>query len=111
MRETSSDQVARPRTRPGLATRLAGRGGYGVLPQGAFGGGQVHGALVMDRARLEIGVGAGFAGKFVLTESVSRRPLHLSVQVAGCMQITRRRLDLRGCLGFEVGNVAVRRPE
>jgi|JI10StandDraft_1071094.scaffolds.fasta_scaffold01941_1 hypothetical protein len=111
MRETSSERVARPRTRPGLVMRLAGRGGYGVLPQGAFGGGYVYGALVMGRARLELGVGAGFAGKFVLTESVSRRPLHLSVMVAGCMQRTRRRLDLRGCLGFEAGNVAVRRPE
>jgi hypothetical protein len=66
---------------------------------------------VTGRARLELGVGAGYGGKFVLTEKVMRRPLHLSVQLLGCGEVTPRRLDLRWCLGIEVGNVAVRRQE
>jgi len=64
----------------------------------------------MGHVRLELGVGAGYAGSLVLTENVRRRPLHLSMQLAGCGEMTRPGgVALRLCLGLEIGHVAVRR--
>lgn len=91
-----------------LRVRVNARTGYGLLPQGLFGGGQVHAALRVGRARVELGVSVSNAGPLVLTDVVRRRPLHVGLLLHACGELTRGSIDLRLCLGVEGGLITVK---
>lgn len=92
----------------GVRVRWSVRAGRGVLPQPTFGGGLVHAALVVGRARLELGATISGAGPLGISPERTHRPIHTGLQVNACGEFTRRAVDARLCLGAEGGLIVMR---
>ncbi len=106
--EKQREPVARRALPLGLRIRAEARVGHGVLPQSVFGGGRLHAALVMGRARVELGVGMSGAGPLVVPgDDATPRPFHASIQLSGCGDPIQGKVDLHLCAGFEGGRVFV----
>jgi len=87
----------------GMRMRWAGRTGYGVLPDTAFGGGQLTLGLVAGRASVELGGTFSGGRPLVIPEAETRRAYHTSLQLHGCGEIASGTVSVRLCLGLEGG--------
>ncbi|MDC0716767.1 hypothetical protein [Nannocystis bainbridge] len=97
--------------RPALHVRLAGQVGLGLLPRGAFGGGQAILGVVWKHARLELGLAAdGVDGLRLRPDDPAFRSdwVRGSLLVRGCGVLPTRRVDFLLCAGVEGGALAGR---
>lgn len=96
--------VTVPRTGPRGAVSLSGGAGFGLLPR-AFPVVDLRGALLLRRARIELGVQHDFTTQTPIVDGIGGRFWALVATVGGCFVPSVKSVDFPICGGGRVGMI------